>query len=392
MPTAARNAAALALLFGVAGVVAGCGRAAHRQHKQSSLPSIGGVAVQDLSWRSSADGWALAAAKTCRAGSCARLLHTTNGGHRWNAVPIPSGVEISDGAYACQKHPCVSAVSFTDATVGYLYGPGLLMTTNSGRSWRILRGREVETLSVIRDRVYRVAYQHTGCPGPCQPALQEAAIGSTRWRTLIGKLATPDRSGSTQIVGSGPTVLLTAYGSQAGPVSARAVLYRSSDAGTSWVEHDDPCSGRGPRGAGEEDLIALTSSPGGFFAGLCTPHTGAPKAFVVTSTNGGATWKTGGALPPVRYPALLAAASDRTLAISTGPTGGSGPFTAKLLLSTNGGQSWHQAATDPQHLTSTRAPAWLGFQTPRIARWIGDPSSVWTTLDGGAHWTPTAIR
>jgi photosystem II stability/assembly factor-like uncharacterized protein len=395
-----RSAAALVLLFGLAVVVAACGgsgqhppkRSAPRPHASTTVSTpVGRIAVHDLSWRSADAGWALAATEDCRTGSCARLLHTTDGGQHWQAVPIPAA-DLADGLYDCQQRVCVSRVSFATARIGYLYGPALLMTTDGGRSWRAQPGLQVETLSVLGRNVYRVAYQHAGCPGPCRPVLQESRIGSTDWRTLIGKLTTPGRSGSAQIVGSGATVLLASYGSQAGPVSAQAVVYRSSNAGTSWEQRSDPCSGRGPKRAGEEDLIALAAAPQGTLAGLCTPHIGTPSAFVVTSTDGGATWTVAGVLPPVQYPALLAAASNSTLAVSTGPTGGSGHFTARLLISTDAGRSWHEAATEPQQLGPAGAPAWLGFQTPMIGRWIGDPTGIWATHDGGARWTRTALR
>lgn len=396
---ARRTGATLASVLAVALAVVGCGQSGHHSPKSLSTRSPGSttaprpvrrVALQDLSWRSASDGWALAVAEGCKTGRCARLLHTTDGGHDWQEVATPAA-QFGDDAYICEMHPCVSAVSFATASVGYLYEPGLMMTRDAGRNWHAQPGRLVETLSIEGSRVYRVAYQHTGCPGPCEPALQASPIGSTRWRTLIGTLATPGRSGSAQIVGSGSTVLLALYGSQAGPVSAQAVVYRSGDAGVSWEQRRDPCSGRGPRRAGEEDLVALASAAGGFFAGLCTPHAGVASAFLVTSTNAGATWQSAGPLPPVQYPRLLAAASNSTLAVSTGPTGGSGQFTARLLITTDAGHNWHKAASDPQQLTQAGAPAWLDFQTPTTGRWIADPYGVWTTRDSGADWARIAL-
>lgn len=355
-------------------------------------PGVTDVAMQDLSWRSPEDGWALAAKDGCTTGSCARLLRTTDGGQRWESVAIPPA-RLTDGPYACQKYPCVSGVSFANARVGYLYEPGLLMTNDGGRSWRRDPGPQVETLSIFGETAFRVSYRHTGCPGPCQPSLQEAAAGSTRWRTLVDRLATPDRSGSAQIVGSGRTLLLALYGSQAGPVPAYASVYRSGDAGTSWRTQNDPCSGNGPDPKQEEDLVALAAAPAGFFAGLCTPHTGADTgAFVIVSTDAGAYWKRSGRLPAVHYPALIAAGSPATIAVSTGRTGGSGTFTARLLISKDGGHNWRPAVTDPQHLSQAGAPAWLGFQSSTVGRWVADPSGVWTTTNGGARWTRTTLR
>ncbi len=346
--------------------------------------------LEDLSWISTSDGWALAA-QPCTRGTCARLAHTSDGGAHWQALPDPPA-HLQDGTVDCSTLACVSTLRTASPAVGYLYGPALLMTTNGGRTWQAQPGLQVETLTVAHGNVYRVAYDHSGCPGPCQPTLQEAAIGSTTWHTLIGQLAYPDRSGAAQIVASGSTLLVALYGSQAGPVSAQAIGYRSTDAGASWQRTTDPCSGRGTGGKGEEeDLTDLAAAPGGFFAGLCSPHTGS-GTFVVTSTDAGGSWRTAGALPNVQALALLAAASPTTLAVSTGATSGAGAFIARLLVSTDAGEHWTTAATDTQQLTQESIPAWLGFETWHVGRWISDPHSVWTTLDGGLHWTRTAFR
>ncbi|MGH2902153.1 MAG: WD40/YVTN/BNR-like repeat-containing protein, partial [Solirubrobacteraceae bacterium] len=243
----------------------------------TTTPQLGGGALQALSWFGGRDGWALAAAP-CTGPNCAqlpaspsRLAHTTDGGSHWHALPDPPA-SLRGATGACSPTACVSAISFATPTVGYLYDPDLVMTTNGGHSWHPQPGAKVETLTVANGHVYRVAYHHLGCPGPCDPALQEAQIGSGNWRTLIRTLSQPGRSGQAQIVASGPTLLLAMYGSQAGPVSAQATIYRSINSGASWQRQADPCSGRGPAGGHvEEDLIDLAAAPGAFFAGLCSP-------------------------------------------------------------------------------------------------------------------------
>jgi photosystem II stability/assembly factor-like uncharacterized protein len=346
--------------------------------------------LQDLSWVSTTDGWALAA-QPCATGNCARLAHTSDGGAQWQALPDPPA-HLRDGTIDCSKLVCVSQVRFASPTIGYLYRPALLMTTNGGLTWRVQPGPQVETLTVAEGVVYRVAYDHTGCPGPCQPTLQEAAIGATAWHTLIGQLTSPARHDAAQIVASGSTLLIAMYGSQAGPTSAQATIYRSTDAGAAWRQRTDPCSGRGTGEKGEEeDLIDLAAAPGGFFAGLCSPHTGR-ATFIVRSTDAGGSWQMAGELPNVQPLALLAAATPSTLAVSTGATSGSGTFTAQVLVSTDAGTRWTTAATDTQQLTQAQLPAWLGFETSQVGRWISDPHSIWATHDGGLHWIQTAFH
>jgi hypothetical protein len=353
----------------------------------AAIPGLANSWLVDLSWVSATDGWALAA-QPCIAGTCPRLARTADGGVHWHALPNPRA-QLQDGTVDCSKMACVSGVQFASPTVGYLYGPTLLMTSDGGRTWRAQPGLQVETLTIAGSHVYRVAYDHAGCPGPCLPTLQRAAIGSSAWRPLIGLLAYPDRSDAAQIVASGPTLLLAMFGSQAGPVSAQAVLYRSADGGATWQQRTDPCSGRAGAGnSEEEDLTDLAAAPGGFFAGLCSPHSGS-GTFVVTSSDGGESWQTAGALPSVQGLALLAAVSQTTLAISAGAVAGSGALTARLLVTTDAGRHWTTAATETQQILQAGVPAWLGFETSRIGRWISAPHSIWTTEDGGLHWTRT---
>jgi len=355
----------------------------------STAPGLADASLTDLSWVSASDGWALAA-QPCATGTCARLAHTSDGGSHWTALPDPPA-HLQDGTVDCATAVCVSGVRFANPSVGYLFGPALLMTTNGGRSWQPQPGPQIETLTVGAGRVYRVAYTQSGCPGPCQPSLQDAAIGSTAWHPIIGQLAAPGRSDSAQIVTAGSTLLLALYGSQAGPVSAQATVYRSTDAGGSWQRQPDPCSGGGGAKGQEEDLTDLAAAQGGFFAGLCSPHTG-NGTFVVTSTDAGGSWQRAGTLPNIQPLALLAAASPTTLAVATGPVSGGGTLTAQLLLSTDAGGHWNAAATDTQQLTQTTTSAWLGFETSQVGRWIGDPHSIWTTHDGGQHWLRTAFH
>ena len=346
--------------------------------------------VLSTSWVSASEGWGLAA-QPCDKGTCTRLARTTDGGQHWQLLPDPPA-RIQDGTTDCSAQVCVSRVSFASPAIGYLYGPALLMTTDGGLTWHAQPGPQTETLTIAGGHVYRVTYTSGGCPGPCQPSLLEAPAGSSSWRTLIGRLAEPGRSDSAQIIVSGPDVLIAMYGSLAGPIPAQAVVYRSAGGGGTWRQVADPCSGLGPQGPNqEEDLIGLAAAPGGFFAGLCAPHN-ITSTFVITSADAGATWRPTAAPPQGRWLGFVAAASPATIAVASGAMGGNGTDTAQLLVTTDGGQRWVTAATDTQDLTAGSAPAWLGFETPLAGQWLGDPHGVWTTTDGGLHWTRTAFR
>jgi photosystem II stability/assembly factor-like uncharacterized protein len=344
------------------------------------------------SWISVTEGWALAA-QPCAAGTCTLLAHTTDGGQYWQVLPDPPAA-IQEGTTNCTVNACVSQVSFASSTVGYLYGPALLMTTDGGLTWHVQPGLQTGTLTVAGGQVYRGAFTSDGCPGPCQPSLQEAPAGSADWRTIIGQITEPDRGNFGQIAVSGPDVLVDMIGSLAGPFPANAIVYRSADGGATWARlAADPCSGLGPGGSAEEDdLTGLAAAPGGFFVGLCYRRE-SMGSFVITSTDGGATWQATAAAPSGQALGLVTAVSPGTIAVATEATGGNGSWTAQLLETTDGGGHWDVAATDVQDLGGDgSAPAWIGFETPLAGQWLGDPHGIWTTADGGLHWTRTAFR
>lgn len=344
------------------------------------------------SWISATEGWALGA-QPCTAGTCTRLAHTTDGGQRWQVLPDPPAA-IQEGTTDCTVKACVSQVSFASSTIGYLYGPTLLMTTDGGLTWHVQPGPQTGTLTIAGGQVYRGAFTSDGCPGPCQPSLQEAPAGTADWRTIVGQITEPDRGNFGQIAASGPDMLVDMIGSLAGPFPAYAIVYRSTDGGATWARQAaDPCAGLGPGGSAEEDdLTGLAAAPGGFFVGLCYRRESL-DTFVITSADAGATWQATAAAPPGQALGLVAATSPGTITVASEATGGNGAWTSRLLLTTDGGRRWEVAATDVQDLGGGgNVPAWIGFDSPSAGQWLGDAHGIWHTADGGLHWTRTAFR
>src|SRR5215469_6428700 len=208
----------------------------------ATVPS-GGPALLSTSWITATQAWALAS-QPCNRGTCIEVAHTTDAGQHWEALPTPAA-SVQDGSVNCSVQTCVSQISFATSQVGYLYGPALLMTTDGGLTWHPVSGPQTETLTIAGGQVYRVTYTNTGCPGPCQPSLEAATVGSSTWRTLVEQLNEPGRSGSAQIVASSEDVLVAMYGSLAGPIPAQAIVYHSADGGGTWRQAADPCDGLG---------------------------------------------------------------------------------------------------------------------------------------------------
>jgi len=319
-------------------------------------------------------------------GTCARVARTVDGGRHWQPLPDPPAQAMTDTTADCFP-ACVSHIRFATGSLGYLYGPDLLTTHDGGLSWQHASGPNVDQLEVLDHAVYRSAWTHSGCPGPCDISVQRAAIGAADWHPVINPVDTPDRGGPPQLVGTDSILLAGAYGSLAGPVSARAKLYRSTDGGATWQKLDDPCPNSRPD---EVVLTALATAPGGFVAGLCQQHSNPSTGTLITSEDGGSTWSTPTPLPSGTID-MLAAASPQRLAVATAPVSGGGSFQAKLFVSTDGGRHWRTARIDPQQIEQS-VPAWLGFETAQVGRWIGDPHGIWTTYDGGQHWTRWAFH
>lgn len=267
--------------------------------------ATGGLAdslLMDLSWVDPQNGWALAQ-QPCDKGTCAVVARTIDGGDRWRELPpTPALVPPTTG---CTSEQCVNGVSgiaFTSLAVGYLYGPGMFMTTDGGQTWQPVTGPKVTSLTVGDGQLFRVVYTHGGCPGVCTPSLQAAPIGSTAWRTVLGPISVGTAT-RFQILVSGPDVYLVIYGN-VGTQAAR--LWRSADGGATFEALTDPCVGKLPT---LHVLRALTAAPGGVLQGVCTPRdTGSSGQYLITSTDAGSTWQPLRPLPTGTF-GLISAAS-----------------------------------------------------------------------------------
>ncbi len=139
----------------------------------------------DLTWVGDQRGWALAAV-LCARGLCPRVAATGDGGRTWTALPVPPGIiQDENGTADCAAVACVSQIRFATTEVGYLFGPALYQTDDSGRTWHWVPSRPVEALEPFAGTVVPVVYDHLGCPGPCTRTVQEATAGSGTWHTLL---------------------------------------------------------------------------------------------------------------------------------------------------------------------------------------------------------------
>jgi photosystem II stability/assembly factor-like uncharacterized protein len=288
--------------------------------------------------------------------------------------------------------PCVEHVAFASKTVGYLFAPSLLVTRDGGATWRRVAGPQLESLAAGPDDVVRIAYNHTGCPGPCNRVIEAAPVGSDRWHVLLAGLSTiaPSRAVSAQVLRAGAAAIyVPIYGAiAAGAGTQQTTIYRSLDGGRHWSRLGDPC-----RGGRAHPLIAMdiAVAPGGSLAALCWPRSGAGADIsVVTSPNRGRSWSANHPVPSAGgfAPDLIAAAGPNDVVVSNSLISGHGPYTYRLLSTTDGGRSWSTVANKSVRLDTRAAyTGYLSFQSPLVGRWVGDQHAIWTTATGGRSWT-----
>ena len=345
----------------------------------------------DSSWISPLTGWLLGEGKAgCP--SCVVIRYTGNGGRSWSAVPTPGGRLALSAAttYLCKSSGCVTDIVFANRDDGYLFGPDLFTTTNGGRTWNRQPGKPTAVLTAVAPGVvWRLTYANGGCPGPCGLRLLQQRAGAKTWTAV----RTPfDGSGTgivPQIVSTDSArVLIAFYGNIAGGVLSHATFFVTANLGRGWTKRVDPC---GWTRTNEVDAYDASATPKGTVVVECLAKGISNQAFVMVSHNGGKTFGPRRPIPPL-FANMVAVASANTIVAATGEAGGSGPFTYTLERSTNVGLSWRTVVRDPETLTSSvPGESYLGFVTSSVGHWIGYGNKLWTTTDGGEHWTASNV-
>jgi hypothetical protein len=183
---------------------------------------------------------------------CAGLLHTSDGGRSWRALPAPPApIGANDGPAGA-----VTDVTFANAEDGFLYGPLLLSSHDGGRSWTRVNLPPVQELVLGRGYAYAV----TGAPFTPATGLWRTAIGSSRWTRLRlpahSQHLMAGQTGGLQLEADGGTLALLQQGeSSVGATAAMAGrLWTSTDGGTSWQGRRVPCQ---PPADGGADVMSM---------------------------------------------------------------------------------------------------------------------------------------
>jgi hypothetical protein len=326
-------------------------------------------------------GWALVG-KVCghTHDRCPAVYATRNGGGTWRRL-APAGA-LPTLANGCERgKACVGAIRFVTPRIGYLFGPALFMTTNGGRAWTHVPGLPVESLAFSGSGVFRLVYQHTGCPGPCRPVLQRSKPGGRVWTTL-GRWRNWSRGFGDQVLAGGANLYTVFYGHIAGGAgSAHATIEVSHDRGRTWKVRGDPC---GYAGAHEEDAFAVAAA-GRSVGILCISRDVRGPDFTALSRNAGRRFTSGAPLHMIA-PEQIAVDGGSGIAVGNGGVTGGGRFNYELALSGNGGKTWRIAIHQHKQLAEDLAAGSLQFVSPRDLSWVGYPYLVWKSSHGGKRW------
>ena len=216
-----------------AGLLAGLGSSA----AVSSAAGVRQVAFKPAaaSFISPGRGWVLGASG-CSV--CAAVRKTTDGGRSWTALRSPGG-------QLPFEHPRpgdVSDIAFADSRNGFLFGPALLASHDGGRSWKREALPPVQALGLGAG--YAFALTQRVAQGRVR--LWRARIGHDRWSRLplpgdAGAPLTISDSSVVQLAVEGNTVLLLRPGDMGPALTHFGRLWASNDSGGHWLARPVPC-------------------------------------------------------------------------------------------------------------------------------------------------------
>lgn len=329
-----------------------------------------GSTVDDLTFVSPSIGWLLASTP-CPTGTCLAIVHTTNGGHTWTRLPAPPPDVPADAAH----------LRFANTRTGYLYSsspPSFYLTADGGLTW-VAQPGPTHAIEVANGIALRVTSTAPDCVPGCSYQITRAPVGGDQWT----EVASPTAPGAVQLLRTGHRAFVALYGNQAGGVSAHAQLLTSTDDGTTWTTRPDPC---GTRQGVESDGSQMAVADDGSMTMLCSVRFGTGSTFVVTTTDGGATF--GPQRPtPAQLSMSVAAASAGTLFVSA-----LDGATLHLYRTDDGGITWTVAATDPEPVAQGLVPdGAAGFQTSHYGWWLPGRGTVFATTDAGRTWAPYGL-
>ena len=319
---------------------------------------------------------------------------TMDGGAAFESLTVVS-------SWACANGTPASQLAFDDHGDGFLYGPDLFVTHNTGATWTQLpQAGVVLSVEALGWSIWAV---ETSCPTvstfehPCPLRLLESDDGGRTWDT-VPVPATATAAG----IGAGQSYLirlttmaayLASNPSSAGQgSSATAPLWFTANGGRTWSVREVDC--------GISSLMdAISAAPDGTLVAVCAsqPSAGSQPKSTVRSTDGGRTWTT---MTPCPHSSSLTFACTISQPLGFGYLGEIDAVTgdtvylvggrSSLLVTHDGGVSWHVVLP---MIGDTSDGSWnVSFFNQFDGVVLGsnplnaEAMSIWSTSDGGTTW------
>ncbi len=360
-----------------------------------------------VSFSSPEQGWVVGTLACVHERRCLTMLKTVNAGTSWLKAQLPAPlVKVIDKYY--DNDTSGINVRFANPEDGWIYGaepatfhqgdqsysgmkPVLWATHDGGALWVAQRLPGMDTQGSVYDVETTKTTVFVLAPTRKGPAeVESSPVGKNQWRkanhvALNGPAGGAQPSGSIVLAGNAGWLV---FGNDRGAIGTAQLSKRGV-----WVAWRSPCAGLGhgyavPAAANARDLVAVCGM-GGFAYPMpaSAPH-GATigSSWLYFSTNGGASFKAGGEIRPVKenmsfgqFPGVLAS-----------------PRPGVVLLSRYVGNSEQLVATYDQGAQwKVVYSGWVGsLDFVDSNEGIGlvragngaQTTSMIMTFDGGRHW------
>ena len=346
------------------------------QPAPTTTPTLAVTTLGSVAFSDPLHGWAVGS--DCKDTCAVEVAATVDGGAVWGA---PQHV----GSVSPQLEQSVAAVGVRFAgRNGWIFGPGIFETHDSGRSWKQTMTTTVIALEPDGNSVWAV---EDCSPRPCQSTLIVSQSVADTWQAASSQPPLAETGGDPQTPGIVLERAPHGVAFLAAPTADRQQgLYASHDIGKSWRTLSAPC----------DDIVSVRSIDAVHVWVLCsTPCcTGNYIKALFASGNGGISWKEEAATDP-NFTGTIPFYGQALALVVTSPSvglfGASGE--AGIWRSTDTGSTWRPVFSD--------ACVEGGNDISEI--WFVDPLHGWAnaglsvdsecpsllrTVDGGQTWTP----
>ena len=326
---------------------------------------------------------------------------TTDGGAHWTPL---TDTQPSLAIASIAIDPTNHLTIYAGTGDSYLYGEGLLKSTDGGTTWTYIAspfagpfsdngyfggGAHINQIAVdpgnsqiVLAAVWRFPFSSAG--------IYKSADGGNTWRQVF-----PSAPATSIVFSSTGSVAYAAISDYFG--IQQAGIYKSTDAGESWIPVNGsgatqlPLTNGGSASVGEIQLAMAPSSPTTLYVSIQGLSTFAPLTpnSIFKSLDGGATWNATTANPFNGHPA-----GNKGMVLTVHPTNPNIVFLGEqdLYRSMDGGQSWAVVTTSADSLVNSlfgdiRS---FGFSAGGVVFYVGCDGGPWSTTDAAnatVNWT-----